>query len=192
MEGGKHMELEKQNRDLVWDLAAFKQRERAMDFVMTFENKLCVYSNSVEQLYTNYNLFFPKEENRKLVILPNPYAHHDNYHGIPDSAIVATGLNIIPGQTLGKTGAFLTIPFKNGKTPFRTVPLQIGLRVVNQQRPPDKPLLPVLMKGDLRELDANTPCLHLHSINLDQLSNLSILERQSIRNVIVERMAQIQ
>lgn len=183
------MELATRNKDLVWDLDAFKQRQQAIEFVMGFENKLCVYSSSVGQLYTNYNLFFPKEESRKLVVLPNPYAHHDTYHGIPEEAIVATGLNIIPGATLGKTGTFLTIPFRSGKTTYRTVPLQVGLRVVNQHRPPDKPLLPILMKGDLRELNASTPCLHLHSISLDRLNGLSGMERQSVRKVIAERMA---
>lgn len=45
------------NNDLVWDITAFNQRQRAIDFVMGFENKLCVFSNPVEQLYTNYNIF---------------------------------------------------------------------------------------------------------------------------------------
>ena len=185
------MELAADNKDLVWDLDSFKQRQRAIDFVMGFENKLCIYSNSVEQLYTNYNLFFPKEENRKLVILPNPYAHHDNFNGIPEAAIQATGLNVIPGEMLGKKGTFLTIPFKSGKTTYRTVPLQVGLRVVNQQRPSDKPLLPILMKGDLRELDSNTPCLHLHTLVLDKMEKLSMMEQQGIRKVIIERIAEI-
>ncbi len=185
------MELATDNKDLVWDLDSFKQRQRAIDFVMGFENKLCVYSNSVEQLYTNYNLFFPKEENRKLVILPNPYAHHDNFNGIPEDAVQATGLHVIPGEMVGKQGAFLTIPFKSGKTSYRSVPLQIGLRVVNQHRPPNKPLLPILMKGDLRELNANTPCLHLHTLILDKIDKLSNMEQQGIRKVIIERMAQI-
>lgn len=185
------MDLARQNKDLVWDLNAFRQRQRAIDFVMSFENKICVYSQSVEQLYSNYSLYFPKEENRKLVVLPNPYAHHDTYHGISEDAIVATGLNIVSGALFGKTGTFLTIPFKGGRTRYRAVPLQVGLRVVNQHRPADKPLLPVLMKGDLRELNASTPCLHLHSINLDRLTELSRIERQSIQKVIVERMLSI-
>ncbi|MGQ9425460.1 hypothetical protein ACXYTJ_07320 [Gilvimarinus sp. F26214L] len=185
------MQFATQNKDLIWDLDAFQQRQRAIDFVMSFENKLCVYSNSVEQLYTNYNLFFPKEEDRKLVILPNPYAHHDSYNGVPESAIVATRLNIVPGQMFGKSGTYITIPFKSGKTRYRAVPLQVGLRVLNQHRGPGKPLLPVLVKGDLRELNATTPCLHLHSINLDKLTDLSMLERQSIRQVILERLALI-
>ncbi len=182
------MDLATDNKDLVWDLDSFKQRQLAIDFVMGFENKICVYSNSVGQLYTNYNLFFPKEENRKLVILPNPYAHHDSYNGVPEEAIVATGLTIVPGERIGKKGAHLNIPFKSGKTTYRSVPVQVGLRVINDRRPPTKPLLPVLMKGDLRELDANTPCLHLHSINLDRLTAMSNLDRQSIRDIIINNM----
>lgn len=185
------MDLATDNNDLVWDLDSFKQREAATEFVMAFENKLCVYSNSVEQLYTNYNIFFPKEENRKLVILPNPYAHHDSFNGIPEESIVSTGLNVVPGHMIGKDGAYLTIPFKSGKTAYRTVPIQVGLRVLNQQRPPNQPLLPILMKGDLRELDAKTPCLHLHSIRLDRLTRLSNIESQSIRKVIIDRLMAI-
>lgn len=187
------MDLATQNKDLIWDLDTFQQRERAIRFVMSFENKLCVYSNSVEQLYTNYNLFFPKEENRKLVVLPNPYASHDNFNGIPETAIVATGLHIVSGEMMGKQGTFLRIPFKNnGKRVFRSVPLHVGLRVVNQHRPPDKPLLPILMKGDLRELNASTPCLHLHSISVDKIEDISTMEQQSIRKVIIDLMSTIQ
>lgn len=185
------MALATDNKDLVWDLDTFSQRQQAIDFVMGFENKLCVYSSSVEQLYTNYNLFFPKEENRKLVVLPNPYAHHDTYNSIPEQAIVATGLNVIPGEMVGKRGTHLSIPFRSGKTRYRAVPIQVGLRVVNQHRPPENPLLPVVMKGDLRELNASTPCLHLHSINLDSLTRISNLEQQTIRKVIIDRMAMI-
>jgi len=179
------------NNDLVWDLAAFNQRQRAIDFVMGFENKLCVFSNSVEQLYTNYNIFFPREEARKLVILPNPYAHHDTFNGIPESAATATGMEILPGILKGKAALFLRIPFKTGAVKFRTVPLQMGLRVVQQQCPPEKPFLPVLMKGDLRELDASTPCLHLHRIHLNRLESHSVLEKNDIEKIIRKRLADL-
>ncbi len=185
------MELATENKDLVWDLEAFNQRQRAIDFVMGFENRLCVYSDSVEQLYTNYNIFFPKEEDRRLVILPNPYAHHDIFHGLPEDAISATGLNIISGDMVGKEGLYLLIPFKGGKTKYRAVPLQVGLRVINQRRPDDKPLLPVLKKGDLRELEAKTPCLHLHCIHLDRLEHMSGLEMKGIQKVILDRLQEI-
>ena len=181
------------NNDLVWNLEAFKQRQVAQDFVLGFENKICVYSGSVGQLYTNYNIFFPKEENRKLVILPNPYAQHDNFHGIDESFVKPTGLCILPGEAgpSGKNKLFLLIPFRSGKTRYRRVPLQLGLKVMNQQRPDGKPLLPVLVKGDLRELDQRTPCLHLHSLELSGLARLSSLEVNDIRRVILERLAHL-
>lgn len=177
------------NNDLVWDLAAFNQRQRAIDFVMGFENKLCVFSNSVEQLYTNYNIFFPREEARKLVILPNPYAHHDTFNGIPETAVTATGMEIIPGMFKGKQALFLRIPFKQGT--IKTVPLDMGLRVVQKQCPPERPFLPVLMKGDLRELDASIPCLHLHRIHINRLAAHSTLEKNDIEKVIKKRLADL-
>ena len=182
------MDLATDNRDLVWELESFKQRQRAVDFVMGFENKLCVFSDSVQQLYTNYNIFFPREESRKLVILPNPYAHHDIFNSVPGTAVSATGLNIIPGDIVKKEGLYLLIPAKDVQTRFRAVPLQTGLRVINQRRPPEKPLLPVLMKGDLRELQAKTPCIHLHCLHVHKLQHMSSLERQSIQRVILENL----
>jgi hypothetical protein len=177
------------NNDLVWDLDAFNQRQRAIDFVMGFENKLCVFSNSVEQLYTNYNIFFPREEARKLVILPNPYAHHDTFNSIPESAVTATGMEIVSGTFKDKPALFLRIPFKQGT--IKTVPLQMGLRVVQQQCAPEKPFLPVLMKGDLRELDASIPCLHLHRIHLNRLTSHSMLEKNDIVKVIRKRLTDL-
>jgi hypothetical protein len=181
------------NKDLVWNLEAFKQRQRAQSFVLGFENKICVYSGSVNQLYTNYNIFFPKEENRRLVILPNPYAQHDNFHGIPEPFVKPTGLCILPGEpdTEDKGKLFILIPFRSGKTRYRRVPLQVGLKVINQQRPKDRPLLPVLVKGDLRELDHRTPCLHLHALDLAGITHLSQLEQNDIRRVILARLAEL-
>jgi hypothetical protein len=174
-----------QNKDLIWDLDAFKQRKRAHEFVMNFENKLCVFSGSVQQLYTNYNIFMPAEENSRLVILPNPYAHHDIFHSIPESAVKATGLYIVPGR---EGELMLRIPVRSAESPVRTVPLQVGFRLINQRRPTNLPLLPVLVKGDLRELDARTPCLHLHAITLSNMTKLSPLELNEIRRTILDRI----
>ena len=179
------------NKDLIWDLDAFNQRQRAVDFVMGFENRLCVYSSSVDQLYTNYNIFFPKEEDRKLVILPNPYMPHDTFNGIPERAVTPTGMEIIPGIYQSHPCLFLRIPFRSGTVKYRAVPLQMGLNIVRQKLPPHRPFLPVLMKGDLRELNASTPCLHLHAIHVDRLVEHSTLERSGIQKVIEQRLRQL-
>ncbi len=185
------MNIASDNKDLVWDLDTFNQRQKAIDFVLGFENRLCVYSGSVQQLYTNYNIFFPREENHKLVILPNPYAPHDTFNGIPQSSITPTGLTIVPGALGGKRVLLLNIPFRSGTVRYRSVSLQVGLNIVRQQRPAHRPFLPILMKGDLRELDESTPCLHLHAVHLDRLEEHSVLERSGIQKVIEERLADI-
>lgn len=180
------------NKDLVWDLDVFKKRKRAQEFVMGFENQLCVYSGSVEQMYTNYNIFFPKEENRKLVILPNPYAHHDTIHGIDEKAVRPTGLFIVPSDPAGNSNRLsIILPLKSGNQKSRSVPLEVGLKLINQKRSPQKPFLPVLVKGDLRELNEDTPCLHLHALNLGQLSDLSAIELSDIQRVVLERLEKL-
>lgn len=180
------------NKDLVWDLNEGSKRQRAQQFVLGFENKLSVYSESVEQLYTNYNIFFPKEETRKLVILPNPYAHHDTFHGVSLSSVKATGLFIVPAAAGGKKGALsMAIPSKATGAKLRIVPLELGLELINRHRPPDKPFLPVLVKGDLRQLDEQTPCLHLHALQVQTLSTLSDLEIRDINRVILARLDEL-
>lgn len=180
------------NKDLIWDLDEFHQRRLATEFVRRFENKLCVYSGSVEQIYSNYNIYFPEEEGRKMVILPNPYAYHDTFQGIPEHAVQTTGLTIVPGELIGKQGLHLTIPIKSAKGKrMRVVPLQLGLSAINKQRPVDKPFLPIVMKGDLREIEQKVPVLHLHTVRLDRLSERSLFERTGIKQVISQKLPSI-
>ncbi|WP_370978092.1 hypothetical protein [Agaribacterium sp. ZY112] len=182
-----------ENNDLIWDLDAFRKRQRAQELILGIENQLCVFSSSVEQLYTNYDIFFPKDQNRKLVILPNPYAAHDTFQGIPESSVRPTGLYLInPENAAGKTSDLkLILPINKSEKKFRTVPLEIGLKLINSKMPEGRPFLPVVMKGDLREFNQETPCLHLHSLNLRGVSAMSSLDLKAIESVIVKRLEQL-
>lgn len=175
----------KENKDLIWDMESFSQRRAAHEFVMHFENKICVFSPSVEQIYSNYSITFPAEENKRLIILPNPSAHHDIFQAIPEGAVKPTGLYIVPSK---KRELNLRIPLKTQDSPWRDVPLQVGLKLINSRRPKHLPLLPILVKGDLRELDSRTPVLHLHAVSLSALNQLSALELNAIRRVILDRI----
>lgn len=180
-----------QNRDLVWDLMNFKRRQLAAQFIRRFENKLCIFSASVEQLYSNYSIYFPEDEDRKMVILPNPYAYHDTFQNIPEQAVTRTGMNIIPGEVIGKAGLFLTIPTPeaDGKPGHaKVIALQTALKSINARRPPHDPFLPVLIKGDLREFKQQAPMLHLHCIRLHLLGERSALERSSVRSAIEQKL----
>lgn len=181
-----------QNNDLVWDLDKFQQRKMMQNFILGFENKLCIFSGSVEQMYSNYDIFFPLEEERRLVILPNPYAHHDTFHGIAEDAARPTGLLLIPANENDPRGGLnLLLPMAGGPNKLRKVPLDIGLKFINNKRPKEKPFLPVLVKGDLRELSTRTPCLHLHSLALDALNGLSELELSDIKKIILTRLDEL-
>ncbi len=176
------------NSDLAWDLDEFSQADRAMEFVRQFETTLCVYSPSVEQIYSTYNMFFPEDWDRKLVILPDAGAFHDTYYHINRGSVTATGLNIIPGQLIGKSGLYLANVDANRSLGKRQVPFEAGLRTIMRSRPNDDPFLPVLAKGDLRELEQSWPVLHLHRVRPAMISEMSNLDRTTLTNAITEKL----
>ena len=85
----------------------------------------------------------------------------------------------------------IVLPIRGGSGDARRVPFEVGLKLINSKRPVDKPFLPVLMKGDLRELDKSTPCLHLHMIHLGDMPKLSAMEKMDIQRVIVQRLTDL-
>ncbi|MFC3681527.1 hypothetical protein [Bacterioplanoides pacificum] len=180
--------VNQQNTDLVWDLHSLNQHQRAMNFVKQFENRLCVFSSSVKQLYTNYSIFFPEEADRQMVILPDPYAFHDTFSHLNANAVQSTGLHVIPGNLIGKQGLYLVISHKNKNVRSVPIPFQEGMRQILRRSNSDDPFLPVLMKGDLREFNDKLPCLHLNRLRLSELNSLSSLEREGIRTVITDKL----
>ena len=176
-----------ENPDLAWDITGI-DRDRAVDFIMQFETTLCVYSATVEQLYSTYNIFFPREYHRRMVILPDPAAFHDTFNGIVPEAVVMTGLYIIPGELIGEQGLYLANVNKDRSLGNRRIPFEAGMRTIGRNRPADDPFLPVLAKGDLRGFEESWPVLHMHRIKLSELSERSELDRTNIRNVVTEKL----
>ncbi|MDO6681617.1 MULTISPECIES: hypothetical protein [unclassified Oceanobacter] len=179
---------QQRNADLVWDLQKIHQHKRAVNFVKQFENHFCVFSSSVRQLYTNYNVFFPEEAHRQLVILPDPYAFHDTFNHLNPTAVQSTGLHVIPGNLIGKSGLYLIISHRDKNVRSVPIPFQEGIRQILRRSNSEDPFLPVLMKGDLREFNDQLPCLHLHRLRLNELQSLSSLDRESIRTVITDKL----
>ena len=177
------------NPDLIWDLDSLARRELAERFIRLFENRLCVWSESVEQLYTNYSLHFPAELGRKMVVLPNPYAFHDTLHGIAAQAIRKTGLCVLPGQLLGKSGLLLSNQLPGNRLAPRSMPFKPALaQIINSQRKVGDEFLPLLVKGDLREFDQSMPYIHLHRLQVQRLTLLSSFERDDIQQTITRKL----
>ncbi len=176
------------NPDLAWDIGEGIDRERAIDFVMQFETTLCVYSASVEKLYSTFNIYFPREYHRKMVILPDPAAFHDTFSSINAQAVQMTGLYIIPGELISEQGLYLANVKKDRSLGERRIPFENGMRMLMRNRPEDDPFLPVLAKGDLRGFEESWPVLHLHRVKLSELSERSELDRTNICNAVVEKL----
>jgi hypothetical protein len=159
-----------------------------MEFVMQFETTLCVYSPSVEQIYSTYNMFFPDDWDRKLVILPDAGAFHDTFYHVDKASVTATGLYIVPGELIERDGLFLANVDANRSLGSRQIPFEAGLKAIMSKRPADDPFLPVLAKGDLRELEQSWPVLHLHRVNPGAIVNMSELDRSSLSSVVTEKL----
>ena len=134
---------------------------------------------------------FLSGESTKMVILPNPYAFHDTFNGINDDAIIETGLNIIPGETLKRQGLYLMISYKNQPGRATPIPLKPALQKMLNTRRATDPFLPMLAKGDLREFNDSMPCLHLHRVKLSNLEGISDFERSSVKEAIFDKLSEL-
>ncbi|MBU0902857.1 MAG: hypothetical protein KKH62_13030 [Gammaproteobacteria bacterium] len=178
-----------QNPDLIWDLDNIARRELAERFIKLFENRLCVYSESTRQLYTNYDLHFPSDLGRKMVVLPNPYAFHDTLHGIEAQAIRKTGLCVLPGVVLKKPGLLLTTMIKEGGPAPKTMQFKPALaQIISNQKKAGDIFLPIMIKGDLREFNQQMPYIHLHRLQVSRLTRLSTFEREDIQQTITRKL----
>jgi hypothetical protein len=175
---------------LIWRLHHFDNHQRAIQFVQQFQETLCVFSGPVEQLYTNYEINVPEDDDRSLIILPNPYAPHDTFNHVADEAVEATGCTIVPGEMGDNEGGLcVTLPLRRqGRRETRVAPLKAGLYALMRAARGDDPFLPVITKGDLRAFRKDTPSLHLHRIKPSMLDKNSPMEAREIRNVILERL----
>jgi hypothetical protein len=192
MSGMEHQEVNfarQENQDLVWELDSLGRHELAERFMKLFENRLCVYSESVRQIYTNYLLHFPSESGRRMVVLPTPYAFHDTLSGIESVAIRKTNLCVIPGVALGKEGLLLANMVKEGQRPGKTMPFKRALaQIISNMRQQGKVFLPILMKGDLREFNDQLPYIHLHCLELQRLQEISSFQREDIQRTITQKL----
>lgn len=177
--------------DLIWGLEGINQRQLAIDFVMKFENRLCIYSGAVEKLYTNYDLIFPPDENHTMVVIPNQEAFHDTFNDVNKEAVIDTHFDIIPGEMIGKTGFHFRMPFEDDDELMMHVPFQVVVEHMINNKDDQKPLIPVLVRGNLREFKLQNPYLHLHSIDLDKITKLSDFEKKDIQRAVWDRLQEL-
>lgn len=179
------------NQDLIWDFQKSGQDDQEKEFINFFENKLCIFSPSVNKIYTNYNFFFPEDQQRQMVVLPNRYSFHDTLSNISSDAITPTGLHIIPGSRINKKEPYLVISKSDPKIKPMPIPFKKGIKLILERLHTDNPFLPILTRGDLRQYNETTPSLHLNRLNINKLTSLSQFEKEDIKHVISKNIAKL-
>ena len=180
-----------ENDDLRWDLQSINDKSQAISFVKQFEKSFCVFSGLVGQLYSNYTINIPESTNHNLVILPDPYAFHDTFFNLNSDAVFRTGMHILSGDVINRKGLYFISQNKEKKSGLKLVPFQRGMEKILEQTSANDPFLPVLLKGDLRQLKPRMPCLHLHRLQLSKLKDISSFDRLELKRVITNRLIQL-
>lgn len=179
------------NKDLVWEIKGKQFPEQSFGFLKRFESALCLFSGTVSQLYSNYEIVHFGTDGRKVVALPNAFAAHDTFDNIPDDAVEPTGLYIVPQEITNKknTKGGLLLMYRHKKSgKLKTTPLLDGLDQVRKIYMPSEPFLPVMLNRDLKTLQGNVPAMHLHRLATNNMGKLSELTRADIRSTVVDKM----
>ncbi|MFA0809286.1 hypothetical protein [Microbulbifer epialgicus] len=180
-----------ENRDLIWDIDDFQKKHMALEFVLKFECRLCVYSPGLSQLYGTYTINVTGVRSETLVVLPEIYGT-EKFIGVNEESIKPTGIYIHPGWLFNLDyNHMMTIPIKHRGRFMRSrpIPLAQGFAMVNNQLRRSQ-FLPVLVNGSLREYRRTAPFLHLYRVDLEAL-NRSRFHKEQIREIIGKKLTNI-
>ncbi len=178
------------NRDLVWSLGGRQFSESTFGFLKRFESALCLFSNTVSQLYSNYEIVHFGHGGTKLVALPNDFAAHDTFNNVDYDAVEPTGLYIVPEEVRrgsGRKGLLLLYRCRKTGRP-KTMPLAQGLDRVRTRYMPKEPFLPVMINRDLRSFKGRVPAMHLHRLCIGKMVRLSDLEKKDIHKTVDQKI----
>ena len=167
--------------DLHWSLEEMRAKELGKQFLLNLSEFLPVYSPALRQVYADYDTYFTKTA---VVILPDPTDFTKTYSHIPEKSVKATGILLHPTPD----GVGVNLRLRNHQS--TTLPLDKAFNLIRKQL--RGPFLPVVKRGDLRDFDQLTPCLHLNALALGNADSLSRFERLDIANAMEERVQELQ
>jgi hypothetical protein len=181
------------NQDLIWTVGDRQYSERSAGFLKRFENTMCLFSGSVRQLYSNYEIHSLRSDSRRLVALPNPNSFHDTFFNVTDSAVKPTGLFIVPSEAANdEESQALRLVYRSKKTQkFKSMPLAEGIQIVKNIYDKEGQFLPVIINKDLQFRKNNMPIMHLHRLDLDALKHASTFQLKDISMTIERKLDEL-
>jgi len=167
--------------DLHWSIEEMRAKELGKQFLLNLAQFLPVYSPALRQIYGDYETYFTKTS---VVIIPDPVDFTATYSHIPEEAVKATGILLHPTPD----GVGVNMRLRDGKSV--TLPVSKAFTVIRSQL--RGPFLPIIKRGDLRDFDQLTPCLHLNALALHKADTLSRFHRMDIAKALEERTQELQ
>ena len=115
-----------------------------------------------------------------MVVLPDFNQYESIFSRVNNDAVQGTSIHIYPQVHQGKTRLIVAGQGSASGT-LEKLPLKQGLRALKMGYFEHKPIMPILMLGDLREFpEKSLPYLHLHTLNKAALEGLSDFEKSDI------------
>ncbi len=167
--------------DLHWSIEEMRAKETGKRFLLNLAQFLPVYSPALRQIYSDYDTYFTKTA---VVILPDQADFTTTYSHIPEESIKATGILLHP------TPDGIGVNLRLRKHRSVTLPLEKAFNIIRTQL--RGPFLPIIKRGDLRDFDQLTPCLHLNALVPAAADSLSRFERMDIMRALEERTQELQ
>lgn len=166
---------------LFWSVEKFRSKFEALSFARKL-SALPVYSTTLNQMYFSYSIHLSANN---LIVLPDYNDFTSMFHNINESAIRETQFYI----SVGAKSKELMLCQKDGGA----MPLRLAVnRIIGQiESPMTRPFLPVVTKGNLRELSSRTHVLMLQAINVDALKDRSQFERDDIKRAVLTQVKKL-
>ena len=176
----------------VCSIDALERHDLAIRFVKEISQRLCVYSSTLQHVYGEYSIETVTSSTAKLVIVPKNHSL-ERFINVCEEAVIPTGVHVYPGWYFKlKAPCVMTLPIKTKQGEKRSRPISPGHGFQIMERNfYQEEFLPLLKNGDLRELDQETPHLHLHRLAPKFATSLSQFDLSQLCKLIQEKRSRL-
>lgn len=162
-----------------FEVSQFINRNRASDFILKYAPAFCVYCPLTLELYLDYDLFNVDRHSNSPSVVVLPKNHLSTVSNLSSASIRLTNYMLVTNPKLSKASIF-------HRKQRRSAPLKENSF---QQIFFNKPLLPLIVKSDLKRIKQHDlPYLSISAIDVRLAHEISQLEISVIRKSIFERI----
>lgn len=181
-----------ENFEILKNLKEIEDSLNVFKFLQAFENKLFIYSPSVEKIYLNYSFIFPNKDSNNIAILPNHKDEISKVHNIPLKYISKKHyISVMPADIIDSSGTVVKILNSEKMTPSKYFHIELDiLKKINKEIKEihSHDFYPILLTNGIRTLHNYLPVIdvyHLDLIGLEKDGYISSLDLFTIKNYFI-------